>query len=621
MRPAPAPRRALRRPVLTAGLLALSCAAIAGCGSGQSSGTSADPAGVVPAGAPIYLGAEVRPQGGEKTAAQAVGQALAHQPDPYARLVAILQTPGSPALSFSHDVAPWLGQRGGVFLTSLSGAGALLAPLEQGLLGGSAGTASFPFGSSGAQGAIVLDTSDSAKANTFLSQQASHAGAKPTSYRGVSYEQSTGGVAFALVDRFAVIGSATGVRDVIETAQGGAPLSHSSGYSTLLAAAPAGALAHLYSNPLAGHEASPGAAGTSSGAGTSTSPGTSTGAATSTGPSTSTTAAKAGASGASASVSSDPLAALAGARQANISLVPSASSLALYVDAHTSASAALPGGLLASSAEGARALEELPGESWLAAGLGNLGQTLSGDAGALGELGALLAGLGGSGAGATASGTLSVGGLLSGLISPLAAMGADTPKARQDFASWMGSGGVYAGGSGLLELRGAIVIESRNPARSQAAVGELAEQLAHAGDATQKITVPGTDAAVSVRVPGLPLMLVIANGKDQSGATKFVLGLGEASVTTALHPTSTMASSPARTAAASSLGEGISPSVVFEVQTLVGLLEAVGLTEDPTLSKVLPYARAITTVAGGGHSLPNEIERYKLVAGLRQSGG
>lgn len=55
--------------------------------------------------------------------------------------------------------------------------------------------------------------------------------------------------------------------------------------------------------------------------------------------------------------------------------------------------------------------------------------------------------------------------------------------------------------------------------------------------------------------------------------------------------------------------------------TLVGLLEAVGLTEDPTLSKVLPYARAITSIAGGGHALPDEVERYKLVATLRHAGG
>ncbi|HMD57944.1 MAG TPA: DUF3352 domain-containing protein [Solirubrobacteraceae bacterium] len=580
-------RRERARGVLRAGaLLALASAAITGCGSSQSSGTTADPAGVVPAGAPIYAGAEVRPQGSEKTNAQAVGQALTHQADPYTRLLLLLQTPGSPTLSFATDVAPWLGPHAGVFLTSESAAGSLLPALEQGLLGSSTSGAAFPFGSAGAQGAIVLDTSDSSKAHSFLDTQASRAGAQPTSYKGVSYMHTSSGIAFALVDRFAVIGSDTGVRDVIETAQGAAALLHASGYSALTASAPAGALAHLYTNPTAGQRAALPSEGHPEGR----------------------------------TEAGDPLALLAGGREANISLVPGSTSLSLYVDAHTSAASGTPGGLLASSAEGAHALTELPGESWLAIGLGNLGQTLGRDVAALGELTALASSGGGSGAGATATSTLSLGGLVNGLLAPLSVLAADNARARQEFTSWMGSGGVFASGSGLLDLKGAVVIESRSPASSRAAVGELAALLAHAGDSSQPISIPGTDAAVAVKVNGLPLMLVIANGRDQSGGTKFVLGLGEASVTTALHPPSTLADAPSRSAAANTLGEGLSPSVIFEVPTLLGLLEAVGLTEDPTLSKILPYARAVTTIDGGGHALANEVERYKLVVGLRPAG-
>lgn len=565
-------------------VLGLACATIAGCGSGASTGNEADPAGVVPAVAPLYAGAEVRPQGSEKANADAIGQALTHQTDPYARLTALLQTPGSPTLTYSSDVAPWLGARAGVFLTSATGAGALLPLLEQGLLGGSSSSATFPFGSAGAQGAVVLDTSDSSKASAFVEQQASRAGAQQASYEGVSYKQTSGGVAFAMVDRFAVLGSSAGVRDVIETAKGGPALTHSAAYSALLSHAPAGTLAHLYSNPGAAREA----AGSSA------------------------------AGAATAAGSSDPLTLLAGSRATNISLVPSSTSLAVFVDARISGSGATPGGLLASSAEGSRALQELPGESWLAAGLGNLGQTLAGDVSGLTGAASLLSG---SGAGAASTGTLSLGGIVNGLLSPLAALGADNAQARHDFASWMGSGGIFAGGSGLLDLRGAVVIESKNPTLSRAAVGELAAQLARAGDSSQPISIPGTDAAVSTHVSGLPLELVIANGRDQSGGTKFVLGLGEASVTTALNPPSTMASAPSRAAAASSLGEGLDPSLIFEAQTFLGLLEAVGLTEGSGASGVLSYAHAITTVAGGGHALSGEVERYKLVIGLRSSNG
>jgi hypothetical protein len=60
---------------------------------------------------------------------------------------------------------------------------------------------------------------------------------------------------------------------------------------------------------------------------------------------------------------------------------------------------------------------------------------------------------------------------------------------------------------------------------------------------------------------------------------------------------------------------------VFSVPTLVALLEGVGLTEEPALSKALPYLRAITTVSGGGHQLGGEVERFKLTVGLRPAGG
>ena len=58
---ADAPRRRRRWLALSVAALAV----LAGCGSSQSSGSAADPATVVPATAPIYLGADVRPAGAE----------------------------------------------------------------------------------------------------------------------------------------------------------------------------------------------------------------------------------------------------------------------------------------------------------------------------------------------------------------------------------------------------------------------------------------------------------------------------------------------------------------------------------------------------------------------------
>jgi Protein of unknown function (DUF3352) len=569
----------LRPAIACAALLVGFSGALAGCGSSSPSGTAADPASAVPATAALYVGATVRPDSQQSTAALAAGKALTHESNPYLRLLAALQTPGSPQLNYKREVAPWLGPHAGIFLTSLSSSSsALLSLVKQGLLGGSASSA-LPFGTSGIQGAIVLDTSDAAKARSFVTTQARHAGAHASTYRGVAYETTSAGVAFGVVKRFAVIGSEAGLHGVIDTTLDGSSLASAGGYSKLLAAAPSNSIAHIYTSP-----ASSAQAGTSEGA-------------------------------------SGLLALLAGAREANISLVPSANSLTLDADtlAASSSSTAGNGGLLAVDAEGAQALSELPGESWLAIGLGHLGTTITQDVQGLQSLGSLASTLGGAGPESDAG--VSLGGLLGGLTTPLSELGADTPQARANFASWMGSAGIFASGGSLLELKAAVVISSKNAARSRAAVAELADQLRKAGGSVTSTSLPGTEAAVGAKLSGLPVVLDIAAGRDSAGQAKFVLGIGEASVSAALDPSSTLSSAAPRNAAAAALGEATQPSVIVSFPTLVGLLEGLGLTESPSISKFVPYLRSVTTLAGGGHDLGGEVERFKLVLGLQQPAG
>lgn len=566
---------------MTLAAAAAAAAALAGCGSSSPAlSTSADPASVIPATAALYAGATVRPDAPQSTEALAAAHTLTHQSDPYLRLLGALQTPGSRTLDFKTDVAPWLGPHAGVFLTSLSGAGPLATTLEQGLLGGSTTTgSSFPLSSGTAQGAIVLDTSNVSKAQAFLSTQAQHAGAHSSSYKGVSYEVTASGVAFGIVARFAVIGSEAGLHAVIDTSKGGPPLTQASGYSKLLAAAPSDALAHIYSNPASAQA--------------SKQPAT----------------APEGLSGAMSLLSSG--------REANISLLASASSLALDADTLRSGSTTA-GGLLSTDPESAQALAELPGESWLAIGLGHVGEGLSADVQSLHALGSLTSSLGGgSGVEAPATSTLSIKSLLEGMLAPLDVLGAPGMQAERAFRSWMGPAGIFASGASLLELKAAVVIESKNAALSRAAVGELGGQLRKAGGTLQSATIPGTEAAIGARLTGLPVVLDIAAGRDSAGHAKFVLGFGEASVTAALDPSSTLASAASRASATSSIGEGAQPSIIVDLPTLLTLLEGVGLTEDPSISKFVPYLRSIATLSGGGRQLSGEVQRFRVVIGLQ----
>lgn len=591
-RPAPA-RVGL---ALAAALLVLA-AALAGCGSGGSSGSSADPAGVVPAYAPVYVGAVVRPNGGLKQEALAAGHTLTGQKNPYSRLLSVLQTPGSPTLDFGRDVAPWLGERAGLFFTALGSSEGLTGLLQQGLTGSGGGSGTqWPFATSaGTQGAIVLDTSDLAKAEQFVSTQAAHAGAHATSYRGVSYQASGTGDAFATIDKLVVLGSEAGVRAVIDTVQSGSSLQGNGTYSQLQSVAPAGALGHVFANPGAltrAHLAKAAGGGGSEGGG---SLGT-------------------------------LLSALAGTRPLNVSLVPTAKTFQLDADVGPAPAGAAKagGGLAGALATGGSALGELPGGAWLAAGLGNVGGSLGGGLGGLHNLLSLVSALAaGSSAGpaAPSQATLSVSGILEGILTPLRALSANTAQARRDFTSWMGDAGVYAKGTTVLELQAAAVIDSTDPAASRAAVGKLASALNAAGAEASPATIPGTEAAIEAKVQGLPVTLVIADGRSASGQAKFVIGLGESSITGALNPTSTMSGSAAYTAAQGALGEGIKPSLAVNFATLLSLLEGIGLSEDPTISRFVPYLRNTTTLAGGGKGLGGGIERLRFVLGLQQPTG
>ncbi len=225
------------------------------------------------------------------------------------------------------------------------------------------------------------------------------------------------------------------------------------------------------------------------------------------------------------------------------------------------------------------------------------------------------------GSGPESPSTLSIGSLLGALTTPLSLLGADNAQARREFASWMGSAGIFASGGSLLELKGAVVISSKNPALSRAAVGELATQLRKTGASVSPASIAGTEAAVGVRLTGLPVVLDIADGRDAAGAAKFVLGIGEASVQAALDPPSTLAGSAPAGSATAALGEGTQPSLIVGFPTLVTLFEGLGLSEDPAISKFMPYLRAVSTLAGGGHSLGGGVERFRLVFSLQQQAG
>ncbi len=538
------------------GLLALVALAVmallSGCGS--SSSPPQNPATVVPASAPLYVGATVQPSGALKSNTTASTQKLTHSGEPFSSLLKLL-SPSGHQLNYDSDVKPWLGPQAGAFVTSIDGAKAteaLTSSVSEALstssiVGAGEGILRTLLGGKVSQGAIVLDTTDVGKARSFLEARAQEAGAHSASYRGVSYQVNGTGYAEGIVGKFAVLGSESALHSVIDTEQSGPSSSivHASGYAKLSSSAEPEALANVYLRT-AGLPSLGGLLGST--------------------------------------------------EQAYISLLPSATSLALDIDTISSAGQTASGLLPGASA--AQFVGQLPGGSWLALGVGDANATFGQSTTTLRSL-------------ATLGSNLKIGSFsLEGLFTPLFSNSIDLNK---DLLSWMGAAGVFASGNGLLNLQAGFVAESKDPSSSRAAVAKLAAAYRQAGDEATPTTIPGAEEAVTVKIKGFPVIVAIGAGEG-----KFAIGLGPASVQEALHPSTTLSSSANYQAAATVLGHGLKPSVLIEFPTLVSLVETLGLGQSEGISTALPYLQSLTTLSGGGgEPLGNGVTRARVVLGLQ----
>jgi Protein of unknown function (DUF3352) len=108
-------------------VLALLCALISaiavGCGSSDSgSGGADDPAALVPATAPVYAEATLRPDGKVGADLDAALKKILRTDDPGAKIQKALNESGKTNdVTYKDDVEPWLGDRAGIAVTGIHG--------------------------------------------------------------------------------------------------------------------------------------------------------------------------------------------------------------------------------------------------------------------------------------------------------------------------------------------------------------------------------------------------------------------------------------------------------------------------------------------------------------------
>ena len=193
-----------------------------GCGGGGD-GEDGGPASIVPADVAAYFEAVVRPEGEAAEGADAALGKIIDSDDP--GQVIIDQIEGAAAadgtdLDYAKDIEPWLGERAGIYPTSLAGESEVV---------------------------VILETTDADRAVEFISSQEDTPEEKE--YEGVDYQLDSDGDAFGVVDGLLVFGEEASFKTAIDNADEEDTLAGSSEYEDSIGELPDDRLATLYAIP------------------------------------------------------------------------------------------------------------------------------------------------------------------------------------------------------------------------------------------------------------------------------------------------------------------------------------------------------------------------------------
>ncbi len=223
--------RLLGRLGTSACALALVAGVIFGCGGDD--GGEAGLASLAPPDAPVYAEVVIRPDEDQAKAIESLAERIGGIDDAGALLVgqvnAMLAAEGLD-LTYAEDIEPWLGERGGTFVSSFE-------PTSP-----SADTPDF---------AVLVEVDDAEEARDFLQQVADLDAVPPEerSYEGADYLATADGVALGVVDDAAIVlGTENAFQVAVDSSQGES-LAESPEYTQRRDALPDDALGSLIVEP------------------------------------------------------------------------------------------------------------------------------------------------------------------------------------------------------------------------------------------------------------------------------------------------------------------------------------------------------------------------------------
>jgi hypothetical protein len=180
-------------------VLALLCALVSaiaiGCGSSSPGSSGADdPAALVPANAPVYVEATLRPDGKVGADLDAALKKILRTDDPGAKIQKAIDDSGkTDGTTYKDDIEPWLGERAGIAVTAIHG--------------------------SDADFVAVINSKDDGKAQDALEK--TKGDIVKRSYKGVDYRlDRKDRTAAGVFDHSVVVGTEPGLKSAVDASKG-----------------------------------------------------------------------------------------------------------------------------------------------------------------------------------------------------------------------------------------------------------------------------------------------------------------------------------------------------------------------------------------------------------------
>ena len=229
-------------------------------------------------------------------------------------------------------------------------------------------------------------------------------------------------------------------------------------------------------------------------------------------------------------------------------------------------------------------LGDVPGQSWLALGIGNLGDNLKQSIDQLKDQ-------------------------IPNFDAAQQQIEQATGSTLDQLENSLGDAVIYVQGTTQQTLSGALVIQSKDTSLTGRLLGQL-QGLLQLGGSVKPLQLSGGGTGFQLTDPSIPQPIEIAQQGD-----KIVIGYGAGSAEASLTPAQTLSSSPTYSAAkgqVSSLGTDL----FLNLQSIFALAESQGAKSDPQYVQAKPYLNALSYVVTGSGASGDKAE-FKAVLGLK----